>query len=202
MLTTIILLFFLFLTLVILFVIFSELVAFIRTRVPFVPTHAGDIEFIVKKLGISSRDVFYDLGSGNGKVVFLVNKLSGAKCVGFELSWWTVLFAKIKNLFYNPSQPPLWRRGGATAATPSFSKEGVGGVKFRNQNFFKANWSEANYIYAYLFPPLMGRVEQKFLADCRLGSIAIIRDFPLPNLPYAEKYYLPKKHEIYIYKKV
>jgi len=212
MLLTVILLFFLFLALVLLFVILSEFVAFLRTRVPFVPTHAGDIEFIVKKLGISSRDVFYDLGSGNGKVVFLVSQLTGAQCVGFELSWWTVLFAKIKNLFFNPSRPPLWpsfakasarlrKRGGATAATPSFSKEGVGGVKFRNQNFFKADWSGANIIYAYLFPPLMGRVEQKFLADCKPGSIAVIRDFPLPNLKPAEVCYMPKKHEIYIYKK-
>jgi hypothetical protein len=201
MISTIILLSFLVLAWVILFVIFSEFVAFLRTRVPFVPTHAGDIEFIVKKLGITSADTFYDLGSGNGKVVFLVNQLTGAKCVGFELGWWTVLFAKIKNLFYNPSQPPLWKRGGATAATPSFSKEGVGGVKFRNQNFFKADWSGANYIYAYLYPPLMGRVEEKFLADCKPGSIAIIRDFPFPNMPYSDKFYLPKKHEIYIYKK-
>jgi len=188
MLATIILLFFLFLALVLLFVILSEFVAFIRTRVPFVPTHAGDIEFIVKKLGISSRDVFYDLGSGNGKVVFLVNKLSGAKCVGFELSWWTVLFAKIK---------------GRLLQFPLPSREGLGeGVLFRNQNFFKADWAGANIIYAYLFPPLMARVEQKFLDDCKPGSIAIIRDFPLPNLPYAEKYYLPKKHEIYVYRKV
>ena len=178
MLVTIILLFFLLLALVLLFVILSEFVAFLRTRVPFVPTHAGDIEFIVKKLGISSRDVFYDLGSGNGKVVFLVNKLSGAKCVGFELSWWTVLFAKLK------------------------AKSRKSKVQFKNQNFFKVDWSGANYIYAYLFPPLMGRVEQKFLVDCKPGSIAVIRDFPFPNLKPIDIYQMPKKHEIYIYRKI
>lgn len=133
------------LVVVLLFVIVSEFVAFLRTRVPFVPTHAGDIEFIVKRLGISTRDVFYDLGSGNGKVVFLVNKLSGATCVGFELSWWTFLFARIKS-----------------KVNGQMSK-----VAFKNKNFFKADWSGANYIYGYLYPPLMGRVEEKFLADCR-----------------------------------
>jgi Histone methylation protein DOT1 len=180
MFTIIILLLFLLLVLVILFVVFSELVAFLRTRVPFVPTHAGDIEFIVKKLGISSRDVFYDLGSGNGKVVFLVNKLSGAACVGFELGWWTIIFSKLK----------------------SKVKGKMSKVIFKNQNFFKSDWSGANYIYGYLYPPLMARVEAKFLADCKPGSIAIIRDFPFPNLPQTDKFYLPKKHEIYIYKKV
>jgi len=187
--TIIILLLFLLLVLVILFVVFSELIAFLRTRVPFVPTHAGDIEFIVKKLGITSADTFYDLGSGNGKVVFLVSKLSGATCVGFELGWWTVLFAKIK-AHIRPPLPLGEGRG-----------EGLNRIEFKNQNFFKADWSGANYIYGYLYPPLMARVEAKFLADCKPGSIAIIRDFPLPNLPHTDKFYLPKKHEIYIYKK-
>jgi len=173
----IILLFFLALALVLLFVIISEFVAFVRTRVPFVPTHAGDIEFIVKKLGITPGDVFYDLGSGNGKVVFLVEKLSGAKVTGFELGWWTILFAKLK-------------------AAMNKSK-----AKFIAKNFFKEDWSGANYIYGYLYPPLMGRIEEKFLADCKPGSIAIIRDFPFPNMPHSEKYFLPKKHEIYIYRK-
>jgi len=40
------------------------------------------------------------------------------------------------------------------------------------------------------------------LAECRPGAIAIIRDFPLPDLKPDETHYLPKKHEIYIYRKV
>lgn len=173
-----VLLFFLLLAIILLFVILSELVAFVRTRVPFVPTHEGDIKFIVEKLGISSKDTFYDLGSGNGKVVFLVEQLSGARVKGFELGWWTILFAKLKALF-------------------SGSK-----AKFVNKNFFKADWSGANYIYGYLYPPLMGRIKDKFFKECKPGSIAIIRDFPLPDIKADEAYYLPKKHEIYIYKKV
>jgi SAM-dependent methyltransferase len=165
-------------TALLLFVIFSEFVAFLRTRVPFVPTHKGDIEFVVKKLNIKNDDIFFDLGSGNGKVVFLVEELCGAKVVGYELSWWTILFAKIKALL---------KRSNA---------------RFKNQNFFNVNWNKANYIYAYLYPPLMGRVEEKFLADCHSGSVAMVRDFPFPNIKPIEIFYMPKKHEIYIYKKV
>lgn len=163
--------------LLMLFIISSAFLGFLITRVPFVPTYASDIEFAVKKLGITSADIFYDLGSGDGKVVFLVNKLSGASCVGYELTWWTHLLAKVKSKFKNQN----------------------GKLEFRNQNFFKANWIEANYIYGYLYPPLMGRVEEKFLADCKPGSIAIIRDFPFPNLKPTEVFYMPKEHEIYIY---
>ncbi len=177
MMITILLIFFLIVVLCLLFIILSEFVAFLRTRVPFVPTHAGDIKFIVEKLGISSKDTFYDLGSGNGKVVFLVEELSGAKVKGFELSWWTILFAKLKAKFKGSK------------------------AEFVNKNFFKQNWSGANYIYGYLYPPLMARVKQKFLAECKPGSVAIIRDFPLADFKPDEVYNLPKKHEIYIYKK-
>ncbi len=159
-----------------LFVIISEFVAYVRTRVPFVPTHTKDIEVIVKELKISSSDVFYDLGSGNGKVVFLVEKLSGAKVIGFELSWWTVLYAKIK-------------------AAVTGSK-----AKFINRNFFNQDWSGANIIYCYLYPPLMARVQEKFMSQMKPGSMAIVRDFPFPTMAHSEKYFLPKDHEIYIYR--
>lgn len=161
---------------VLLFVVFSELVAFIRTRVPFVPTSQSDIEFIVNKLSISPKDTFYDLGSGNGKVVFLVEKLSGAKVRGFELSWWTIIFSKLKAKFIKSK------------------------AKFSNKNFFNEDWSEASIIYCYLYPPLMGRIEDKFKKELKPGSIAIVRDFPFPNLQHTEKFFLPKKHEIYVYK--
>lgn len=146
------------------------------TRVPFVRTATGDIKFIVDKLKISSNDVFYDLGSGDGKVCFLVSELTGAKCVGFELTWWTHVWAKLKGKIQNSK------------------------VQFRNQNFFKHSWQEATVIYGYLYPTIMGRVKEKFLNDCKSGTRAIIRDFPFPDMPYKEKHYLPKKHEIYVYK--
>ena len=159
-----------------LFVITSAFLGFLITRVPFVPTYASDIKFIVDKLKISSKDVFYDLGSGNGKVVFLVEKLSGAKTKGFEQTLWTHWWAKLHKFF-------------------SKSK-----AEFSNNNFFNQDWSEANIIYCYLYPPLMRRVEEKFKHNMKPGSIAIVRDFPFPTLPYAEKYYLPKDHEIYVYR--
>ena len=81
-----------------LFVIVSAFVGFLMTRVPFVPTYASDVKFIVKKLGITSADVFYDLGSGNGKVAFLVEKLAGSKVTGYELTWWTHLWAKLQKV--------------------------------------------------------------------------------------------------------
>ena len=182
---------FLFLALFLLFIIASAFVGFLITRVPFVPTYTGDIKFIVDKLHISSKDVFYDLGSGNGKVVFLVEKLTGARVTGYELTWWTHLWAKIRLKIQDLG---FKIKHGNPAESPSKR------ISFSNKNFFKQDWSGANIIYCYLYPPLMGKIEEKFVSNMKPGSIAIVRDFPFPNMGYEQKYYLPKDHEIYVYK--
>lgn len=176
---TVFLLLFLGFAFLMLFIITSAFIGFLRTRVPFVPTHAGDIRFIVEKLGITSGAVFYDLGSGDGKVCFLVNDLTGAQCVGFELTWWTYVLAILKSKL----------------------KRQKSKLEFKHENFFNVSWAEADYIYGYLYPPLMGRVEEKFLADGKPGAIAIIRDFPFPKLKPVNIYNMPKEHEIYVYRK-
>lgn len=181
MILTTVLLLFLLLAIFILFMVLSEFVTFVRTRVPFVPTSKNDIEFLIKQAGITNKDVFYDLGSGNGKVLFMVEKLSGAKVKGFELGWWTILYAKIK------------------LKIKDFRSKKKHPIEFVNKNFFHEDWSEASIIYCYLYPPLMGRIEEKFKTSMKPGSMAIVRDFPFPNMPYKEKHFLPKSHEIYIY---
>ena len=47
-------------------------------------------------------------------------------------------------------------------------------------------WEGANIIHAYLYPAVMGRVEKKFLAECGPGTVLVVRDFPLPQLPALE----------------
>ncbi len=204
-----ILLLFLVLALVMLVVITSAFIGFVLTRVPFVPTTKKDITLIVKKLPITSKDIFYDLGSGDGKVPFLVEKLSGASVTGFELTWWTHILAKIKKPFKHSR------------------------ANFINRNFFKQDWSNATIIYGYLYPPLMARVEEKFLTECKQGAVLVVRDFSLPSLKPVEVWHTgpqsnktntqpfidtklnrlktllksfwpparPQNHEIFIYKK-
>ncbi len=169
---------FLIFTILLLFIITSAFFGFVRTRVPFVPTGDSDVEFIAKELGITSRDVFYELGSGNGKVCFGLEKLTGAKCVGYELTRWTYLWAKIKALIIGSKS------------------------KFYRKDFFKEDWSKATVIYGYLYPPLMYRIKEKFLEECKPGTKAIMRDFFLPGLKPNVVYKRPNDHEIYVYIKV
>ncbi|MDP3741193.1 MAG: hypothetical protein Q8R08_02595 [bacterium] len=171
-----ILLFFLFLSAALLcFVVFSSAFSLLQTRVPFVSTADDDIKYLVEKNSIKPGDIFYDLGSGYGKVVFLVEKLSGAETVGFELNYAMYMLARLKKIF-NRSR-----------------------AVFFNRNFFEADWSEASIIYCYLFPPLMPQIEKKILENCKPNTTVICRDFPLPNL---KPHHIgsPNKHKLFFYR--
>lgn len=168
------LIFFLIFTCVLLFIITSAFFGFVRTRVPFVPTGNKDAEFVAKHLGIGKKDIVYELGSGNGKMCFIINRLTQARCVGFELTWWTHLWAVLRLRKHSH-------------------------IEFRRENFFNADWSEATVIYGYLYPPLMPRVKEKFLQECRPGTKAIMRDFFLPGLKPEKVYERENDHQIYLY---
>lgn len=180
-----ILLVFLFIgTLVILVMMLTELINFIQTRVPFVPTARKDIVDMVSRVGITSTDYVYDLGSGNGKVVFTVSNLTGARTKGFQRSGWTQWYAQLKNYFRK------------SAAKQKSSVELVTG------NFFDHSWSDATVIYGYLYPFLMRSVAEKALEDCRPGTKLVIRDFYLPNLSrliQLDSWQTPTGHTIYLY---
>jgi hypothetical protein len=160
---------------VLIFVV-SSFLGFIFTRVPFVPTARRDIQAIIDRVPLSSADVIYDLGSGNGKVVFMLEQMVGAKTVGFEATLWTHWYAQIKKLLTRSK------------------------AVFVLGNFFKHNWSEASIIYCYLYPPLMERIGAKIAQECRPGTTVIVRDFPIPNLAKVDYFRTYGNHEIFVYK--
>ena len=174
--TLIVYLVLLILSLLVLFFITSSFLGFLITRVPFVPTAARDIRAIIERVPISRQDIVYDLGSGNGKVVFMLERLTGARTVGFEATVSTHWYAKIKQ-FFNRSK-----------------------ARFVLGNFFKHNWSEATVIYCYLYPPLMTQIGEKILVECRPGTTVIVRDFPIANWQHSDYFRTYGQHEIFVYK--
>ncbi|HVY67329.1 MAG TPA: hypothetical protein VHA30_00305 [Patescibacteria group bacterium] len=142
-----------------LFIITSAFFGFVRTRVPFIRTNPDDIKLLLAVLPLSASDVFVDLGSGNGSVTLAVARGSAAATIGYELARWTHYWAQLQKLL-----------GGYHRSV------------FHRRNFFRADWGEATVIYAYLYPSLMERVEEKFRRDCRAGTLLVARDFPLPHL--------------------
>ena len=80
---------------VLLFVVFSAFWAFVTTRVPFVPSPIKDLERLIKYLELTATDKVLDIGSGNGRVVFVFENLTPARVMGIEAGLWMHLVALI-----------------------------------------------------------------------------------------------------------
>lgn len=159
---------------------FTEMLNFMQTRVPFVPTAKADLVFMIKRAGITADDYVYDLGSGNGKVVFAMEELAGARAKGLQRGGWTQWYAQIRQVLRKVFK-------------------GQNKTEFVTGNFFDQSWSEATVVYGYLYPFLMRSVEEKALQDCKPGTKIIIRDFNLPTLKHADTWETPTGHTMYLY---
>lgn len=127
-------------------VMFTEMLNYIQTRVPFVPTSNADLAFVIARSGITPDDYVYDLGSGNGRVVFAMNNLAGARAKGFQRAGWTLWYAKLKNRILQFAN--RYRKSLSIEHVQTQQPQ----IEFVTGNFFDYSWSEATVVYMYLFP--------------------------------------------------
>lgn len=113
---------------------------------PFVPTPMNAVKKTLKAANIKPGEKVYDLGCGDGRVVYLANKIYGAEGVGFELSPLVYALAKIRQFF--------WR-----------SK-----AKIHFGNFKKYDLSDADVVFCYLLPDTMVRLAPKFAKELKPGA--------------------------------
>lgn len=132
---------------------------------PFLSSSRGAYKTVLQKLDLSGRKKFYDLGSGSGKMVGKVaQKYKGMQCIGIEKNPGAYFLAQIRNLF-------LKRK-----------------VRYLYKNFYDIDLSDADAVYAYLFPEPMVKLEEKFERELKPGAILISAAFKLPNKKPAEIY--------------
>ena len=157
----------------------------IRARVPFVPVPNSILKDIEHALAIKENSVVYDLGCGDGRILFsLARAIPEAKYIGIENSLFPFLLASVRN---------WWHK--------KFTKDNVTIIK---QDFFKYDISNATHIVTYLYPNVMDELltplEAQLKPCTRLVSVTF--KFTLKR-PIAEidlersKYKLARKMYIY-----
>lgn len=120
----------------------------IEIQAPYVRTPAEAVEAMLKLAGASPRDVVYDLGSGDGRIVIAAARLAGARGVGIEI---------------HPERVAEARRKAAEA--------GVGNrVEFRVGDVFEADLSEATVVTMFLLSDLNRKLRPKLLTELRPGA--------------------------------
>lgn len=156
---TIILILILFLTLVAVILACSLLIGLIQTRgVPFISVPKQDFERILSVMDLKSGQTICDLGCGKAHFLIFAVKKTNSRGVGYELSLWPYLWAKINTWLQRAS------------------------VKIYFKNFFQADLSQAQVIFCYLFPEVMAKLEIKFQKELMAGSRVVAYGFGLPNI--------------------
>lgn len=130
---------------------------FAGSDAPYVPTKMDEIRKILKLAGIKKGKKFYELGSGDGRVVFEAATL-GAESIGIEQSWIRVLYSKRKahQLHLNNTD-------------------------FIHGNIFSKNFHDADVIYIYLLHKGVKKLEEKLKKELKKGSVTITQTYHFPN---------------------
>jgi cyclopropane fatty-acyl-phospholipid synthase-like methyltransferase len=116
--------------------------------VKYVPTPQNVVEAMLEFAHVTSADVVYDLGSGDGRIPITAAARYGARGVGIEIDTFP-----LREAYDN-----LKRAGVADR------------VRFVNQDFFAVNISEATVVAVFLLPQVLLRLIPKFRRELRPGT--------------------------------
>ena len=129
--------------------------------VHFVPTPSTLVDTMLKLAEVTSTDVVYDLGSGDGRIVIAAATHYGARGVGIELD------------------PAL-----VAEATRNAQAAGVADrVKFVVGDIFDADISEATVVTMFLLSTINDRLRPKLLGELRAGTRIVSYKFSMLYWP-------------------
>lgn len=128
---------------------------FAGSDAPFIPTKTEAIRKILKIAEVKKGKKFYELGSGDGRVVIEAAKLK-AQAVGIEQSLLRVLFSK-------------------------YRASNLKNAKFFHGNIFSKVYSDADIVYIYLLLKGVKKLESKLKQELKKGTIVITQTYHFPN---------------------
>lgn len=140
-------------TLIIIFLCLVALSWFAGSDAPFVATKMQLIKEVLITSGLTKGKNFYELGSGDGRVVLEAAKL-GATSYGVEQSWLRVWYSRIK----------------------------AKNLKLKNAHFyhgdiFQREYFPADVIYIYLLQKAVDKLEPKLQKELKKGTIVITQTY-------------------------
>lgn len=156
-----------------------------RAKVPFVPVPNSILKDIKNILDVKEGSVVYDLGCGDGKVLFYISKyITKAKYIGIENVTFPLILAHTRS---------WWRKINKSTT-----------IEIINQDFFTRDLSDATHVFTYLYPNVMDdllpKLDRELKKGTRLVSVTFkftqkqpVKEFDLGR----SKYQLARK--IYVY---
>ncbi|HEX5513060.1 MAG TPA: class I SAM-dependent methyltransferase [Gammaproteobacteria bacterium] len=128
-----------------------------KLDVPYVPTREVVVQAMLDVGQVSSSDLLYDLGSGDGRIVVTAAKERGTRGVGVDLD------------------PQRVREAKANAKQAGVEDK----VTFIEGNLFETDFSKATVVTMYLLPAVNLQLRPRILSDLRPGTRIVSHSFDM-----------------------
>jgi len=139
------------------------------------PSHPEIVEKVMDIAEVKEGTVFYDLGSGDGRVLISAAKRR-ALTIGYEPQTYWYLVSILKIFFAG-----LARK-----------------IAVRREDFMDINFSEADVFYIFLTPEKIARLEEILKEKAKKGARIITHQYPFPNWREHKEF---EEDKIYLYVK-
>jgi SAM-dependent methyltransferase len=126
--------------------------------------------------GVGPKDILYDLGCGDGRVVITAANKFGTRGVGIDID--------PKRIEESESNA---KKAGVTHL-----------VQFRNEDLFESDISEATVVTLYLWPSVNLKLRPKLLSDLKPGTRVVSHSHDMGDWP-PEKEVKVEGHRIYLW---
>ncbi len=143
---------------------------------PPVSTKPERIRRALELANLQPGEILYDLGSGHGRVLVMAAREFGAQVVGIEIglvqcavSWGNALWNGVRSK-----------------------------VRIEAMNFYKADLSQADVVFAYLTSNQASRLQEKFKRELKKGARVVTISFDLPDW---QPVHLDRENLIFLYAK-
>lgn len=136
---------------------------FAGSDAPFIPTKKSQIKQVLKAAGLKKGRIFYELGSGDGRVVLEAAKM-GAVANGVEQSWIRVWYSRFKS----------WRLK-------------LNKVSFFHGDIFQRHYFPADVVYIYLLTEGVLKLERKLKKELKNGAVVITQTYHFKKWPPFKK---------------
>jgi SAM-dependent methyltransferase len=143
----------------------------------YVSTSSTRIAAFLQAVPMRSHQRLVDLGCGDGRVLKRAWQAYGVTGLGYEINPFAYFKARLRCV-------------------------GIKGVEIKCRSFWKADLSEADVVFCYLFPDVMKPLSEKLRSELKPGAVVVSCNFALPDW-HAEQVLRPNNPNhgdpIYIY---
>ena len=139
------------------YVLSTSLVLPVTQGALYVSTSRVRISAFLEAVPMRAGQLLVDLGCGDGRVLRKARSRYGVRAIGYELNPFAYFKARLLCL-------------------------GLKGIVIRRRNFWKADLSDADVIFCYLFPDVMKNLSAKLRSEeLKSGALIVSCNFALPG---------------------